>query len=43
MSNLKNGVFKIEGFEINPNIVLKDVEDAFGKANAEVRKRTNGS
>ncbi|PQZ47038.1 hypothetical protein CQZ94_29045 [Bacillus sp. MYb209] len=41
MSNLIDGVLTIEGIEINPNTTLRDIEDAFGKANAEVRRRTN--
>ncbi|QWG31354.1 hypothetical protein EXW58_28575 (plasmid) [Bacillus mycoides] len=41
MSNLIDGVLTIRGIEINPNTTLKDIEDAFGKANAEVRRRTN--
>ncbi|EOO34074.1 hypothetical protein [Bacillus mycoides] len=41
MSNLIDGILTIGGIEINPNTTLKDIEDAFGKANAEVRRRTN--
>ncbi|MGG0651093.1 hypothetical protein ABE083_30835 [Bacillus mycoides] len=41
MSNLIDGVLTIGGIEINPNTTLKNIEDAFGKANAEVRRRTN--
>ncbi|MEK0224238.1 hypothetical protein [Bacillus proteolyticus] len=35
MSNLIDGVLTIGGIEINPNTTLKDIEDAFGKANAD--------
>ncbi|WP_369899942.1 hypothetical protein [Bacillus manliponensis] len=42
MSNLKNGVLKIAGVEIDSNTLLKDAEIKFSNANIEVRRRTNG-